>query len=125
MNPSLSPAVADPLALEPEVAAKRRSTGLWRDTLGNVLRQRSAVVGLLILGLLVFTAIFAEQIATHDPTESLLGVEKASIRRGGQSSSSAKIASGVTVAGVPVGKLSSVKRAELDRALRFALDIAY
>ena len=31
--------------------------------------------GLIILGVLVLTAIFADQIATHDPYESLLGAE--------------------------------------------------
>ena len=36
-----------------------RPTSLWRDTVGGVLRQRSAVVGLIILGLLVFVAVFA------------------------------------------------------------------
>jgi len=74
MNPSL-PATGDQLAIEPEVKT-RRVSGLWRDTLSNVLRQRSAVVGLVILGLLVLMAVFADQIATHDPTESLLGVEQ-------------------------------------------------
>ena len=73
MNPSL-PATGEQLALEPELATQRTS-GLWRDTLGNILRQRSAVVGLIILGLLVLMAVFADQIATHDPTQSLLGVE--------------------------------------------------
>ncbi len=69
----LAPGINDPLALEG--AAQPRTSGLWRDTLRNVLRQRSAVVGLILLGLLVFTAVFAEQIATHDPDGRLLGVE--------------------------------------------------
>ena len=83
MNPSLSKTTtADPLAIDPAtgepavaVDAKRKTSGLWRDTARNVLRQRSAVVGLLILAMLVLVAVFANQIATHDPTESLLGVE--------------------------------------------------
>jgi len=41
----------------------------------SVLRQRSAVVGLALLGLLVFVAVFADVIATHDPNGRLLGVE--------------------------------------------------
>src|SRR5262245_13444193 len=69
-----SPAVTDQLALEPEVA-QRRPSSLWRDTLSNILRQRSAVVGLLILTAFILVAIFADQIATHDPYDSLLGEE--------------------------------------------------
>ena len=53
-----------------------RSSGLWRDTLGNILRQRSAVVGLFILTILVLTAVFAPLIATHDPNESMLQIHE-------------------------------------------------
>jgi peptide/nickel transport system permease protein len=70
-----------PLATEPLTTT--RPASLWRDTLGTILRQRSAVVGLVILGILVFTAIFAEQIATHDPNQSLLGVEQGVQKRAG------------------------------------------
>ncbi len=55
----LAPGINDPLALEG--AAQPRTSGLWRDTLRNVLRQRSAVVGLIILSFLVFTAVFADR----------------------------------------------------------------
>ena len=75
MNTSLSQAAADQVAVEPGAAARPRSSSLWRDTVRNVLRQRSALFGLIILGALVLTAIFANQIATHDPYESLLGAE--------------------------------------------------
>ena len=74
MNPSLSPTLDDQLGLETEVKA-RRSSSLWRDTLSNVLHQRSAVVGLLILAMFIFVGVFADQIAPFDPTESLLGTE--------------------------------------------------
>jgi ABC-type dipeptide/oligopeptide/nickel transport system permease subunit len=45
----------------------RRPTSLWRDTLGEILRQRSAIAGLTILGVIVFAAIFANVIAPFDP----------------------------------------------------------
>jgi peptide/nickel transport system permease protein len=45
----------------------RRPASLWRDTLGAILHQRSAVVGLIILGLLIFAAIFAPLLAPYDP----------------------------------------------------------
>ncbi|HVL54565.1 MAG TPA: ABC transporter permease [Vitreimonas sp.] len=61
----------------------RRQASLWRDTLGNVVRQRNAIVGLTILSVLFFTAIFADVIATHDPVASLLGQEQGVERRAG------------------------------------------
>ncbi len=63
--------LADPLT-------GQRAASLWRDTFGNILRQRSAVIGLLILAVLVFTAIFADVIATHDPDARVIGVERRS-----------------------------------------------
>jgi len=60
----------------PDLAADQlvgaRPASLWRDTLRNLLRQRSAIVGLVLLGLLFFVAIFAPLLATHDPTMSML-----------------------------------------------------
>src|SRR3954453_16268213 len=58
-----------------------RPANLWRDTAASVLRQRSAVVGLILLGLLVFIAIFADQISTHDPNKSLISAEPGLQRR--------------------------------------------
>jgi peptide/nickel transport system permease protein len=74
------PAIAtDPLFVD--TIAATRPANIWRDTLGSVLRQRSAVVGLVILLFLVLVAIFAPLIATHDPGRSLLGVEDGVTRR--------------------------------------------
>ena len=42
---------------------------LWRDALRSLLRNRSAQVGLVILGFLLFVALFAPNIATHDPID--------------------------------------------------------
>jgi peptide/nickel transport system permease protein len=58
-----------------ETVDTTRPASLWRDTLRSILRQRSAVVGLAILGILVFVGVFAPVIATHDPDQVLLGVE--------------------------------------------------
>ncbi len=62
----------------PSVSAGPR---LGRATLGRVLRQRSAVVGLAILGFLFAVAILAPVLATHDPITPLLGVEPTAQRR--------------------------------------------
>jgi ABC-type dipeptide/oligopeptide/nickel transport system permease subunit len=52
-----------------------RPASLWRDTVGNILRQRSAVIGLLLLGAYLLIAIFADQIAPFDPRASMLDLE--------------------------------------------------
>ena len=46
-------------------------TSLWRDTLRNILRQRNARVGLTILAVLVFCAVFADVISSYDPDQVL------------------------------------------------------
>jgi ABC-type dipeptide/oligopeptide/nickel transport system permease subunit len=62
-------------AIEPE-AERGGSTSIWRDTLGNLLRQRNAVIGLIVLTFFILVAVFADVIATHDPDDVLIGVEE-------------------------------------------------
>ncbi len=61
-------------------AARAGTASLWRDTFGNILRQRNARVGLLILGGLLFCAIFADVLASYDPDKVLFstGVKRLS-----------------------------------------------
>jgi len=66
-----------------DALVRERPASLWRDTLGSILRQRNAVLGLLILGAFVFVALFADLVATHDPNETLLGIEPGVERRDG------------------------------------------
>ena len=56
--------------LEPQASAVS-SNSLWRNAVGHLLKKRSAVVGLVMLGTLVLIAIFAPVIATYDPTKIL------------------------------------------------------
>jgi peptide/nickel transport system permease protein len=58
-----------------EELVSQRPASLWRDTLGSILRQRSAIAGLILLGILVLAAVFAGQLATHDPLQSMIGLE--------------------------------------------------
>lgn len=77
-------APALPLVPAPESAdtlATAKPASLWRDTLANVLRQRSARVGLVILGVLVFMSVFAPLLAPFDPYDSLLGKEDGVLKR--------------------------------------------
>ena len=48
---------------------------LWQNAMRYLFRQRSAVVGMLILGILLFCAIMAPVLATHDPEATLIGKE--------------------------------------------------
>jgi ABC-type dipeptide/oligopeptide/nickel transport system permease subunit len=64
-----------------ETLVPEGSTSIWRDTVRNLLRQRSAVVGLVLLGFLVFVAVFAPLIAPFDPDQVLIGIEPGAVRR--------------------------------------------
>ena len=68
LNAAIGPGgvVLDPMATS-------RQASLWRDTLGNILRQRNAVVGLTLLGFLLLTAMFADQLSTYGPDDVLSG----------------------------------------------------
>jgi peptide/nickel transport system permease protein len=68
------------LAVAAEAVHARPSRGLWGDALRDLLRKRSAVVGLVLLALLVLTAVFAPLIAPYDPDEVLLGREGVELR---------------------------------------------
>jgi ABC-type dipeptide/oligopeptide/nickel transport system permease subunit len=65
-----------PVSLTKEKQKDYRSNSLWRLTLRRIFRQRSAVVGMVILGFLILVAIFANVIAPYDPIEVLIGVEE-------------------------------------------------
>ena len=53
----------------------RPSRNFWAELYRNLRRNRSARAGAIILGFLVFLAIFASVIATHNPVEPMLGKE--------------------------------------------------
>ena len=59
-----------------------RANSLWRLTYRRLFRQRSAVLGLILLGLLIFSAIFAPLIAPYDPEQPLIGIEDVGKREG-------------------------------------------
>jgi ABC-type dipeptide/oligopeptide/nickel transport system permease subunit len=69
------------LPLAPTTAA---AGSLGRDTLANILRQRSAVAGLIILGALVLIALFADVVATHHPEVSMLDTPEAGLVKRGE-----------------------------------------
>ncbi|MFM8370046.1 MAG: ABC transporter permease [Chloroflexota bacterium] len=60
--------------LDPE-AIVSKSTGMWQLTIHRLFRRRSAMAGLVILGILVLIAVFAPALAPYDPTMSMLDVD--------------------------------------------------
>ncbi|MDQ4077241.1 MAG: ABC transporter permease [Chloroflexota bacterium] len=66
--------------LDVEAEEEYKPESLWQATLRRLFRQRNAVVGMVILGVLVFTAIFADVIAPYDPIQVLIGQEDVSRR---------------------------------------------
>lgn len=59
----------------------RPAKGLWRETLERLLRKPSAILGLILLGFLIFVAIFAPLIATHDPLAVLLDIPEEGVAK--------------------------------------------
>lgn len=58
---------------EYQATAGSARTNRAKETLRNILAQRSARVGIVILGFLLFTAVFAPFIALYDPLQPLIG----------------------------------------------------
>ena len=74
------------MAMEPQLQAARgyiparRSRGLWRDAFRELLRKKSAVVGLVMLATMIVIAVFAPVIAPYGPNEVLLWKEEIETR---------------------------------------------
>jgi peptide/nickel transport system permease protein len=67
--------------LEAESLRTTESTTLWRTTIRRLLKRKSALVGMVMLGILVFIAIFAPVLAPYDPYQVLIGVEPVKMRQ--------------------------------------------
>ena len=66
--------------VEPIFNTKPR--GLWGTALRRLFHRRSAIIGMIILGSLIFIAVFAPVLATHDPNQALIGLEDVKKREG-------------------------------------------
>jgi ABC-type dipeptide/oligopeptide/nickel transport system permease subunit len=58
-----------------------RANSLWRMTLRRIFKQRSAIIGMVLLGFLIIIAIFAPIIAPYDSEQVLIGVENVKKRQ--------------------------------------------
>ena len=72
LNPQ--PETIVPTVLDPEALSDRPAT-LWGLVRQRFFRRKSALVGLGILALLIFAAVFAPALAPYDPEQVLIGVE--------------------------------------------------
>src|SRR5680860_266065 len=54
-----------------------KATSLWRDTVSQILRQRSAVIGLMMLGVILLAALLADVLTPYGPLDQLYNVEGA------------------------------------------------
>ena len=73
----------EPTSVKPvqaEDMPRARSSSLWVMALRRLFRQRSSKFGMLLLGSLIFIAVFAKQIAPYDPSEILIGKEDVRMR---------------------------------------------
>ena len=72
MSFAQEPGLIDKVLAAEQQARPMVASSLRRDTIRNVLRQRTAVVGLVILGFLALVALFAPFIAPYGPDDSML-----------------------------------------------------
>jgi peptide/nickel transport system permease protein len=67
--------------LSAETMRSEKPVTLWRTARRRLFKRKSAVLGIIILGLLVFIAIFADWLAPYDPLQVLIGVEDVRMRQ--------------------------------------------
>ncbi len=61
------------LEKDSQVKGEAPHSSLFLDTLKYIFRNRSAVLGIIIISILVLIALFASPIATHEPLQSMIG----------------------------------------------------
>ncbi len=71
-----------PLDARDDGVRYQRPQSIWRLMMRRLLRERSAIVGMVILGILVFVAIAAPLVAPYEPNQDLIGVEDVDRRDG-------------------------------------------
>jgi ABC-type dipeptide/oligopeptide/nickel transport system permease subunit len=78
------PDISPTNTVETLLAEKLRSekpVSLWGTTRRRLFKRKSAILGMIILGILVLIAIFAPLLAPYDPQQVLIGVEQVRARQ--------------------------------------------
>jgi peptide/nickel transport system permease protein len=65
----------------PPESVDQESVTLWKTAWRRLFRRKSAIVGMVILGILIFVAIFADLLAPYKPNDVLIGVEDVKMRQ--------------------------------------------
>ena len=67
--------------LDAERISGEKPITLWRTAWKRLFKRKSAIIGMVILGFLIFVAIFADVLAPYSPYEVLIGVEDVKMRQ--------------------------------------------
>ena len=57
------------------IQSRNRARSPWRMNLNRLIRQRSAIAGMVILLLIAFAALFASAVSPYEPNQVLIGAE--------------------------------------------------
>ncbi len=63
-----------PIKLQKSVREEAQASSLWRDTFKHLFRNRSALIGMMLIGFLIVVALFASVIANYDPIQPMIGL---------------------------------------------------
>ena len=75
------PSTSEVAKLQAEKLRSDKPVSLWGTARRRLFKRKSAILGMVILGILVSIAIFAPLIAPYDPQQVLIGVEKVKARQ--------------------------------------------
>ena len=67
--------------LDAETLGTEKPVTLWRTARRRLFKRKSAVLGLVILVLLIFVAIFADWLSPYEPYQVLIGLEPVKMRQ--------------------------------------------
>ena len=67
--------------LQAEKLSSDKPVSLWGTARRRLFKRKSAILGMVILGILVLIAIFAPLLAPYDPQQVLIGMEKVKARQ--------------------------------------------
>lgn len=67
--------------LSAETMRSEKPVTLWRTAWRRLFKRKSAVLGMVILGMLILIAIFAGWLAPYDPYQVLIGIEDVKMRQ--------------------------------------------
>ncbi len=67
--------------LDAEGLRSQKPVTLWRTAWRRLFKRKSAMLGLIILGVLVLIAVFANVLSPYDPYQVLIGIEDVKMRQ--------------------------------------------